>query len=322
MEFKDYYATLGVGPTATPDEIKRAYRKLARKYHPDVSKVPDAESRFKEVGEAYEVLKDTDKRAAYDVAGQQWRSGQEFKPPPDWERGFEFSGRDFDMGGAGDRSDFFEALFGGLSRGRRAHGQARTGEEWTINARGEDHHAKVLIDLEDSYRDVRRTISLRVPVIDEHGQVRLRDRTVDVAIPKGILEGQHLRLAGQGGPGFGKGPPGDLYLEVAFRPHPLFRIDGRDVYFDVPLAPWEAALGASVAVPTPQGSKLELKIPPGSPAGRKLRFKGKGIPAQPPGDLYAVLAIALPPADTPVGREAYRAMAEAFQFNPRAAYEE
>ncbi|MDR3395765.1 MAG: DnaJ C-terminal domain-containing protein [Parasulfuritortus sp.] len=307
MKFKDYYETFGLPRSATQDEIKRAYRKLARKYHPDVSKDPDAEARFKELGEAYAVLKDPEKRAAYDQMGSQWKSGQDFKPPPDWNAGFEFSGRDFGAGDGMDHSDFFEALFG-----RQARGAQRPG----MHARGEDHHAKVLIDLEDAYRGAQRSISLRVPEVDAQGHVVLRERRLDVSIPKGIRAGQHLRLTGQGEPGLGEGPAGDLYLEIGFNPHPRFRIDDRDVYLDLPLAPWEAALGCSLAVATPDGS-VQLTVPAGTAAGKSLRLKGKGIPGNPPGDLYVVPKVVLPPAVSESEKEAYRAMAKAFDFNAR-----
>ena len=303
MKFKDYYETLGVARNATQDDIKRAYRKLARKYHPDVSKEADAEARFKELGEAYAVLKDTEKRAAYDQIGSQWKTGQEFRPPPGWDAGFEFSGGD----GGADHSDFFEALFGR---------QGRAGARAQRRAQGEDHHAKVQIDLADAYRGAQRSISLRMPVLDAQGRIAMQERRLDVVIPKGIRAGQHLRLAGQGGPGLGGGAAGDLYLEIAFNPDPQFRVDGRDVYLDLPLSPWEAALGAQVTAPTPEGP-VQLTIPSGSAAGRQLRLKGRGIPGSPPGDLYVVLAIALPPADSEAAREAYRAMAKAFAFNPR-----
>ncbi len=315
MKFKDYYATLGVERSATQDDIKKAYRKLARKYHPDVSKLPDTEARFKEINEAGEVLRDPEKRAAYDQMGTGHRAGEDFQPPPGWDAGFEFRGRG-DEGGFGggeefDASDFFEALFGRQARQGRAHAGA------SRQAAGEDHHAKVMIDLEDAYRGARRSITLRVPTVDAQGHVTLAERQLDVNIPKGIRAGQHLRLAGQGAPGAGGAPAGDLFLEVDFNPHPRFRVDGRDVYLDLPLAPWEAALGAAVGVPTPEGT-LELTIPPGSTAGRKLRLKGKGIPGRTPGDLYAVLAIALPAADSPQAKDAYAAMARAFEdFNPR-----
>ena len=307
MKFKDYYETFGLPRGATQDEIKRAYRKLARKYHPDVSKDANAETRFKELGEAYAVLKDPEKRAAYDQMGSQWKSGQEFQPPPGWDDGFEFSGRGGDGSGV-DQSDFFEALFGRQARGARQSGRP---------ARGQDHHAKVFIDLVDAYRGAQRGISLRVPSLDAEGHVVMRERTLDVAIPTGIRAGQHLRLAGQGEPGPGDGPAGDLYLEIGFNPDPRFRVEGRDVFLNLPLAPWEAALGCSVTAPTPEGS-VQLSIPAGSGAGRQMRLKGKGIPGNPPGDLYAVLAIALPPADSDSAREAYRALAKAFDFNARA----
>ncbi|TMG99275.1 MAG: J domain-containing protein [Betaproteobacteria bacterium] len=311
MEFKDYYATLGVERNATQDEIKRAYRKLARKYHPDVSKETDAEARFKEVAEAYEALNDPEKRAAYDDVGQRYRRGQEFHPPPGWDSGFEFSDRDAGPGEGMDFSDFFESLFGRHASGARPHG--------ATHPPGRDRHAKVLIDLEDAYRGARRTISMRMPEVDAQGQVTLQDRQLDVNIPKGVREGQHLRLAGQGGPGHAGGPAGDLYLEITFRPHPHFRADGRDVYVDLSIAPWEAALGATVAAPTPDGG-VQLTIPPGSSSGRKLRLKGKGLPSNPPGDMYAVLAIKTPPADTPAAKEAYAALARTFpDFNPRSA---
>jgi len=326
MKFKDYYQTLGVARDASPDDIKQSYRKLARKYHPDLSKEPDAEARFKELGEANEVLKDPEKRAAYDQAGSQWerqRQGgrQDFEPPPGWDAGYEFSGRGEDPFGAQDHSDFFEALFGAKARGagaRQSAGRPR------MRMPGQDHHAKVLIDLEDAYRGAQRSVSLRMPVLDAQGHGVMQERRLDVNIPKGIREGQHLRLAGQGGPGLGEGPPGDLFLEIAFNPHSIYRVDGRDVYFDLAVAPWEAALGASVSVPTPEGP-VQLTLPPGSVAGKKMRLKGRGIPAgapgSPPGDLYAVLAIALPAADSDAAKSAYRAFAEAFDFNPRAHLE-
>jgi curved DNA-binding protein len=293
MKFKDYYEILGVKRTATPEEIKAAYRKLARKYHPDVSKEPQAETRFKELGEAHEVLKDPEKRALYDQMGRQWKAGQDFKPAPGWDAGFEFRGGDTAGDDFGDPSDFFEALFGRRPRGG-SHRQ-------NVHAQGEDHHAKIMIDLEDAYRGAQRTITLRMPSYDASGQLISHERNLDVNIPKGIRAGQHLRLAGQGGPGLGKGRAGDLYLEVAFNPHPRFRVDDRDVHVDLKLAPWEAALGEKVEAPTPEGP-IQLTIPPGSSAGRQMRLKGRGIPSQPPGDLYVVLAVALPPADTEAAR--------------------
>ncbi|QND85088.1 DnaJ-class molecular chaperone CbpA [Chromobacterium vaccinii] len=309
MKFHDYYAILDIPRDSTQEDVKRAYRKLARKFHPDVSKAPDAEARFKELGEAYAVLKDPEKRAAYDLMGREWKDGQDFQPPPGWDAGFEFSGGDFGSGAGADPGDVFEALFGRGARGgphRHAHGA------------GQDHHAKVLIDLEDAYRGCERSVELRMPVQDAQGRVALQTRTLAVAIPKGIRAGQHLRLAGQGGPALGGGLAGDLYLEIEFKRHPLFRAEGRDVFLELPVSPWEAALGAVVETPTPEGP-VQLKIPPGAAAGKQLRMKGRGIPGAKPGDLYVALKIALPPVVDERDRAAYQAMADAFDFNPRDA---
>ncbi|HUX74574.1 MAG TPA: DnaJ C-terminal domain-containing protein [Steroidobacteraceae bacterium] len=309
MEFKDYYKIMGVARDASETQIKQAYRKLARKYHPDVSKEKNAEARFKELGEAYEVLKNPEKRAAYDQLGSGHSAGEQFRPPPDWGAGFEFSG------GGGDSaaySEFFEALFGRQGRGRHA---TRGGFD---AAHGEDHHAKVLLDLEASFAGGTRAISLRVPDLDASGRLQLKERTLNVQIPKGILAGQTIRLAGQGARGAGGGA-GDLYIEVDFQPHRLYRVDGRDVYLDLPVAPWEAVLGAAVKTPTPSGP-IDLKIPPGSKGGTKLRLRGRGIPAQPAGDFFVVLQIALPPANDEKSGAAYRAMAAALPFDPRAGF--
>jgi len=310
MEFKDYYKTLGVSRDATEDEIKRAYRKLARKFHPDVSKEPDAEARFKEVGEAYEVLKDPEKRAAYDQLGANWREGQEFRPPPDWDAGFEFSGGGRSSGAAQDHSAFFEELFG-------RHGAATEGRRYAFRMRGEDHHAKVLVDLEDSFQATTRSITLRMPELTEDGHLTTRERTLEVKFPTGIRPGQQIRLAGQGGPGIGGGEAGDLYLEVEFRKHALYTVDGADLFLDLPVAPWEAALGASVQAPTPSGV-VELSIPANSNQGRKLRLKGRGLPGNPPGDLYVVMQVSLPPADSDAARALYQRMRDELGFNPRS----
>jgi len=310
MQYKDYYAIMGVDRKATQDEIKRTYRKLARKYHPDVSKEVDAEVRFKELGEAYEVLKDPEKRAAYDQLGSDWQAQQDFRPPPDWASGFEFHGAP--GGGTGDFSDFFESLFG--QAGRAA------GHNRGFHMQGDDHHAKILIDLEDSFKGATRSITLQMPEVTSDGHVRTRQRTLKVNIPKGVRQGQQIRLSGQGGGGVGRGKAGDLYLEIEFKPHGHYRVEGADVYLDLPVAPWEAALGSTVKVPTPRG-KVDLKIPPNSQSGKKLRLKGRGIPAKTPGDLYVVLQIVLPPANDEEARELYRQMHEAFDFNPRARME-
>lgn len=309
MEYKDYYKFMGVSRDATQDQIKRAYRKLARKYHPDVSKESNAETQFKEVGEAYEVLKDPEKRAAYDRLGSQWRAGQEFKPPPGWDTGFEFSGGGFRPAEAADFSDFFEALFGGARFGR---GERRS----DFRMHGDDHHAKILIDLEDACQDATRAITLRVPEITPDGHIQTRDRSLNVRIPKGIKQGQRIRLAAQGASAVGDGTPGDLYLEIEFKPHRLYRVEERDVYLDLPVAPWEAALGANITVPT-LGGKVAMKIPKGSQAGDRLRLKGRGLPGKPPGDQYVVLRIVTPPAATKAAEAAYQKMAQDLPFNPR-----
>ncbi len=340
MEFKDYYTTMGVARDAAPDEIKRAHRKLARKYHPDVSKEKNAEARFKEVAEAYEVLKDPEKRAAYDQLGANWKAGQDFRPPPEWNTGAEHAGRGFEResGGAGasgfnsfnadgDHSDFFESLFRqGFGQADSPAGSGQRGRHAAFAVRGEDRHAKIQIDLEDSYQGATRTLSLRLPEMDDHGHVVPREHQITFTIPKGIRAGQHIRLAGQGAPGMGKpedgGGPGDLYLDVAFRPRaagsPNYRVDKHDVYLDLPVAPWEAALGAEVQAPTPTG-QVEVKIPANSPTGRKLRLKGRGLPGSTPGDFYFVLQIALPAAELETDKAFYRDMASHFKtFNPRA----
>ncbi len=312
MEFKDYYKIVGVERDATQDQIKRAYRKLARKYHPDVSKEADAEARFKEVGEAYEVLKDPEKRAAYDQLGANWKAGHDFNPPPNWDAGFEFGGGGYTGDDSADYSDFFESLFGqrfGGVHGGRAHGG--------FHARGEDHHARVLIDLEDAFRGATRGITLRHPELDNTGHVVNREHTLNVKIPKGVKEGQRIRLTGQGAPGMGKAPAGDLYLEIGFNTHPLYLAEGRDLYLDLPVTPWEAALGATVKTPTPGGS-VDLRIPADTRSGQKLRLKGRGIPGTPPGDIYVIPQITLPPADSEAAKALYRKMEQDLAFNPRS----
>lgn len=312
MDFKDYYKIMGVKRDATQDHIKRSYRKLARKYHPDVSKHADAEARFKEVGEAYEVLKDPEKRAAYDQLGANWKAGQDFRPPPDWDAGFEFSGGGYTRADSPAYSDFFESLFG------HGFGSApHTGAQGGFRARGEDHHAKVLIDLEDAYHGAAKTITLHSPELDAGGHVITREHSLNVKIPKGIRQGQKIRLSGQGAPGFGAGEAGDLYLEIEFKLHALYRAEGRDLYLDLPVAPWEAALGATIKTPTPAGP-VDLKIPAGSSSERKLRLKGRGIPGNPPGDIYVVPQITLPSADSDQARDLYRKMEQELAFNPRS----
>jgi len=314
MEFRDYYKIMGVARDATQDEIKRAYRKLARKYHPDVSKESDAEIRFKEVGEAYAVLQDPEKRAAYDQLGKDWQAGQQFRPPPDWDTGFEHRGAGAEQVDPADFSEFFESLFG---RAQRGGPQSHTREGF--QSRGEDHHAKVLITVDDAYLGARRTITLRSPEIDNTGHVFMKERSLNVQIPKGVSEGQKIRLAGQGAPGIGGAPAGDLYLELGFEPHPFYRVFNRDVHLDVPLAPWEAALGAKIKVPTPAGS-VEMTIPANTRSGNKLRLKGRGIPGNPAGDIIVVAQVVVPPAVNDKQRELYRQMAGEFDFDPRSHF--
>lgn len=305
MEYKDYYKILGVARDASQDEIKRAYRKLARKYHPDVSKEANAETRFKEINEANEVLKDAEKRAAYDQLGSRWQAGEQFRPPPDWDAGFEFSGAPRQGAQGQDYSDFFSELFG-----RRAR-QAGAAQQ---RAAGKDHHAKIMLDLEDAYRGGTHRISLRVPEIDASGHLAYRERSLNVQMPKGVRAGQQVRLAGQGSAG--AAGAGDLYLEVQFRPHPLYRVDGSDLYLKLPVTPWEAALGAAIKAPTPDGA-VEVKIPPNSQSGRKLRLKGRGLPGKLAGDLYLTLEVMLPEATTARARELYQTMAQELAFDPR-----
>jgi curved DNA-binding protein len=317
LQFKDYYQTLGVARDATADDVKKAFRKLARKHHPDLSKEPDAEARMKEVNEAYAVLADPEKRAAYDALGRGYQPGQEFRPPPDWDANFEFSGPGFGGTEAADFSDFFAELFGRMGARPREGGFGR--REARFESRGEDHHAKILLDIEDAWRGATRQVSLRVPRIDAAGRVVLDTRTLDVRIPQGVREGQMIRLAGQGASGLGGGAPGDLLLEVHFRPHQRFKISGRDLLVDLPVAPWEAALGSVIPVGLPDGSTLKVRIPAGAQSGRQLVVRGRGIPGKPPGDLELTVRVVLPPADTERAKELYEAMARELTFDPRAA---
>ncbi len=306
MEYKDYYKTLGVTRDAPQDDIKRAYRKLARKFHPDVSKEPNAEARFKEVNEANEVLRDPEKRAAYDALGAGWQSGQEFRPPP----GADFRHQEFrfNQDEAAEFSDFFSSLFGG--RGSASQREPRP-------RRGRDQTARLRIHLDDAFQGVTRQLQLDVPELGPNGHLVSHPRTLNVRIPSGVTQGQQIRLAGQGSPGVKGGTAGDLFLEIDFEPHPFLHPEGKNIHLNLPISPWEAALGATVSVPT-LGGAVSLKIPAGTQTGRRLRLKGRGLPGDPPGDAYVQIEIVTPPAETDEAREAYRRLAEACAFNPRA----
>jgi curved DNA-binding protein len=310
-KFKDYYEIMGLARDASPEEIKRAYRRLARKYHPDVSKEKDAEARFKEVGEAYEVLRDPEKRAAYDQLGRR-ASGEEFTPPPGWTF-------DFDTGAAasesaGMHSDFFDQLFGGLGGlGGRA---SRRG----FRSRGFDTSAQVEVTLEEAFRGTTRTLSLQRAERDAEGKLRPRVQQLQVKIPAGVTDGQQIRVPAQGEPGVGGEAPGDLFLRVHLLPHRFFKVEGRDILLDLPVTPWEAALGETIRVPTLAG-RVDLKIPKGSQTDRQLRLRERGLPGRPPGDQFVILKIVTPPADGPAREAFYKQMASTMPMNPRQAME-
>lgn len=336
MEYKDYYRILGVGRDASQDEIKKAYRRQARKYHPDVSTEPQAEERFKEVNEAYEVLQDKEKRHAYDTLGSHWRQGQDFRPPPGWD-GAQFQSGFEGMGGG--FSDFFESLFGGLGRGAgggrssgfsgRGFGQQGFGGAGfggqragyrSAPARSEDQHYRLQVTVEEVYAGAVRRVTLPGQQVQADGSVKRNDKTLEVKIPKGVGHGQVIRLAGQAPttPGVAAG---DVLLEIQIQDHPRYRLEGRDVLAELPLAPWEAALGTAAVIVTPAGS-FQLKIPANARSGQRLRLPGKGLPGakkgDSAGDFYALLQILVPPADRPEVKEAYEALARVSGFNPRA----
>jgi curved DNA-binding protein len=308
MKYKDYYKILGVDRNATTEEIKKAYRRLAHKYHPDVCKEPGAEEKFKEIGEAYDTLKNPEKRAAYDQLGR-YQAGQEFRPPPDWEKQFHTHFWSEDM-------DLADLLAGLTGRRWRAAGGTR------VPIPGEDLETTVYLTLEEAARGTEIEVNLNVLEHDEHGHPRRVPRKFRVRIPKGATDGQRLRVPGKGGKGVNGGRDGDLYLNIVLRPHPLFRPVGHDLYLDLPLAPWEAVLGASVEVPTLHGP-VRLKVPPGTQAGQHLRLARRGLPKPGggEGDLYAIVQIVVPAAPSEHERALFRQLAETSTFNPRVHFE-
>jgi len=301
MQYIDYYKVLGVDRTASQDEIKKAYRRLARKYHPDVSKAADAEAKFKEVGEAYEVLKDAEKRSAYDQLGSNWKAGQEFNTPPGWDVHVDLGGRGFS--GGGGFSDFFESIFGGSGF---TDGFQR--QQGAAGHRGADHSASISVSLEQVWRG------------DEVG-VNVNGKNLKIKIPRGIKEGQKIRLGGQGGEGIGAGSKGDLFIQVNIKPNKFHKLDGNDIEIELPVAPWEAALGAEVKVPLLSGKKIQLKVPAGSTSGKRLRIPGKGMPGKKPGDFYVRLRVDMPEIKSDKQRALFEQMQQAFDFNPRRELE-
>ena len=316
MEYRDYYKILGVSRTATGDEIKRAYRKLARKFHPDVSKEKNAEARFKEVAEAYEVLRDADKRAAYDQLGADFVGGQQFRPPPGWHSSGGGPSRPHRRGSADPGfSDFFSSLFGEDGPFAGSAGGPGGGPGGGPRGRGEDRRARLELTLEEAYQGVSRELRMQQQEAGPDGRPVNRERTLRVQVPAGVSAGQVIRLAGQGGQG--PAGAGDVLLEVGIAGHGRYRLEGRDVTLELPIAPWEAALGATVSTPT-LGGAVDLRIPAGARAGQKMRLRGRGLPGEPAGDQYVVLQIVLPPADTPRARELYETLARELPFDPRA----
>ncbi|MBK8738901.1 MAG: DnaJ domain-containing protein [Betaproteobacteria bacterium] len=311
MKYKDYYASLGVPRGADADAIKKAYRKLAHKYHPDVSRDPEGEEKFKEIAEAYETLKDPEKRAAYDQLGTQ-RPGQDFRPPPGWDTQFGGAGASFDDI---DLADLFAGLAGATRRGSQARPD--------MPIQGQDYEVTAHITLEDAYKGSLLDLSLTVPEYDQHGGVRRVQREFKARIPRGATDGQRLRLPGQGGKGLNGGPAGDLYLNIALHPHSLYRVDGHNLYLDLPLTPWEAALGATVTVPT-LGGPVSLKVPPGTSAGRKLRMMKRGLPkpGTGAGDLFAIVQIAVPTVLSEREKSLFKELAGNSTFNPRGHFEQ
>ena len=313
MKFKDYYEILGVARTATSEEIKKAYRKLAHQYHPDISKDPAGEAKFKEVGEAYATLKDKEKRAAYDDLGRH-SAGEDFRPPPNW------AGKQASQGGQAFSFDDIDLadLFASFSKGQR-HTQQQAQQQ---PMPGQDFELATQISLEDAFHGTTLDLSFSVPEYDTQGQLKHVPHTFKARIPKGLTNGQKMLLRGKGGKGFHGGKDGNLYLNISFMPHQLFRALDHDLYIDVPLTPWEAALGATVKVPTMDGA-VNLKVPAGAKSGQKMRISKRGLPKhnQEHGDLFAVTQIAVPTNLSDKERELFHALADASTFNPRENFD-
>ncbi len=309
MEFQDYYQTLGLKRNAAADEIKKAYRRMAKKFHPDVSKEPNAEEKFKQAKEAYEVLKDPEKRKAYDQFGKNWQQGQGFEPPPNWNyQSQQHSNEQFQQE---DFSDFFSELFG--RRGGGFHQQ----KQQPFRQRGQDQHSRIDISLEEAFNGTSRLLTMREPQLNQStGQVTYKTKQLNVKIPAGVNHGQQIRLAKQGAPGIGGGDNGDLYLEIELLPHQHYQLHDKDLTLMLPVTPWEAALGATIKVPTLAGH-IQLKIPAGSQSGKKLRIKGRGLPGKTPGDQYVVLSIYIPEPKDEKQKALYQQMSQQMPFNPR-----
>ncbi len=313
MEYRDYYEILGVPRNASLADIKRAYKKCARKYHPDVSKEADAKLKFVQAKEAYEVLKDPKKRAAYDELGADWDAGEDFTTPPNWERNFHFTSENFSSEDASAFSDFFSSLFGNHSRGSnfRSH---RGFNDQPFPSKGQDVHATIQIDIEDSFHGTVKAMTLSDPTSADK-----QTQTINLRIPKGVMQGQQIRVAGKGLPGYSGGKAGDLYLEVSFHPHSFYRLEQKDLCLTLPLTPWEAALGAKVKLPHPLGP-VEVTIPANSTAGKTLRLRGRGLPGSTPGDMLVKLNIVLPKVETEEQKALFRQMKQSMPFNPRSQF--
>lgn len=338
VTFQDYYSTLGVERTASPDEITKAFRALARKYHPDLNKSPDAEDKFKQINEAYEVLRDADKRKRYDALGENWKAGQEFRPPPDFENIFqqfmggqggrgEPGGRvfQFQRGGTGGTgfSDFFDMLFGATMHGvsedeiRDRHRRRFDDEQSYFQRNGEDRHASITISLDDAYRGATRVFTFESFEPNEQGGFDRQEKTASVKIPAGITDGKTLRLKGQGFVGLGGGRAGDLLIKVNLAPHPTYSLEGHNLVTKLPVTPWEAALGTKVRVPTMDGD-VALKLPPGAQSGSRLRLRGKGFPKKDGrGDMVVEIRIVVPQQLTDRERELFTELQQVSSFNPR-----